>query len=77
MAMEQAAAEQEAERLNQEHPERDRYRWFARRGTDGWGVARVAASPRRKGPLTGTTESGPASPHPAPPSEPNPYWGAG
>ena len=39
MTHEEASAE--AERLNREHPERDRFRWAAREGDAGaWSVAR-------------------------------------
>ena len=53
--MDQFAAQQHAELLNQEHPEKDRYRWFAREANESrWEVIRVAA-PGRPG-ITGTMQ---------------------
>ena len=58
-------AEAKCRRLAAEHPERHRYRWFARRvDGEGWVVVRVAARPgARVDPLRATTEAKPKPPH--------------
>jgi len=72
--MDRAAAEAEAERLNAQHEQRDQFRWFAREDADAWAVIRVPRLTKLQ-PQTDTTEPPPNAPHPAPPSEPGPYWG--
>jgi hypothetical protein len=54
----------EAERLNREHPERDRYRWGAREGGGEWSVVRAAVPARDTGPLTPTTQAKQPGPPP-------------
>jgi hypothetical protein len=40
--MSREQAQRRAAQLNREHPERTKFRWFARKGLAGWHVARVA-----------------------------------
>jgi hypothetical protein len=40
--MDRASAEQLAERLNREHPERETHMWFARETDNEWSVAKAA-----------------------------------
>ena len=67
--MTKSEAEQEAARLQAEHPERDSYRFVAREGANGgWEVARVQLPEGlRRGPLTPTVD---ASPQPSPADDP-------
>jgi hypothetical protein len=74
--MERNAAAAEADRLNAEHDERDRFQWFVRETAGTWAVVRVPRVSAKQA-LTEMTKPAPDAPHPAPPSEPNPYWGAG
>jgi len=55
LAMDQSSAQQHAKQLNQEHPERDQYRWFARAvDKSHWEVVRVAVPGRAA--ATGTAQ---------------------
>ena len=67
--MTRAEAEQEVERLNREHPEREAYRWMARSNQeDEWSIVRVPTKPgARIDPLKATTE---AKPQPQQPDDP-------
>jgi hypothetical protein len=62
------AAEGESERLNSEHPDRDRFEWvaFADRG-ESWAVIKVLKR-KRIDPLKATTEAVPRPPQPDYPS---------
>ena len=67
--MEHEAAQAEAKRLNDEHPERGKYRW-AVAGSDerGWSVARIPLRPGQQiDPLKTTIE---AKPQPSPADDP-------
>jgi hypothetical protein len=67
--MTRAEAEQQAQRLRADHPDRTAYRFFARRSSDGdWQVAKVRLPQNlRRGPLTPTID---ASPRPSPADDP-------
>ena len=69
VTMTRAEVEQEVERLNREHPEREAYRWMARSSdADEWSIVRVPAKLRaRIDPLKATTE---AKPQPQQPDDP-------
>jgi hypothetical protein len=78
MTEEQARAE--CERLMREHPERERFAWFARPAPSGdWTVVRVKAGALRvdRERLVLSHDPAPARPNPAldPPVAPKPYWG--
>ena len=75
--MDSAQARHEAERLNSESPEREAFFWIARERDGDWQVARVPKPARER--FTATTADSPSRPDPSqdPPSEPNPFWGAG
>jgi hypothetical protein len=59
--MTRSEAEQQAQRLQAEHPERTAYRFFAQRSSDGdWQVAKVRLPEHlRRGPLTTTIDTSP------------------
>jgi hypothetical protein len=60
--MHQAQAEAEAGRLNEEHPDRQRFQWVAFPDKSGlWAVVRTLRS-KRVDPLTATTEAKPKPP---------------
>lgn len=67
--MDRAAATAEAQRLNAEHPDRDRYRWAVAGSEEkGFSVARIPLRPgQRLHPLKETTE---ARPKPSPAEDP-------
>jgi hypothetical protein len=61
--MEQADAEAEATRLNETHPQRDRWEWKPLpRGASDWVV--VKGPRRRIDPVKATTEAAPKPPQP-------------
>jgi hypothetical protein len=66
--VDQRQAESEAARLNNEHPDRERFEWVAlARDAETWAVAK---SPRRArvDPLKATTEAVPKPPQPEDPN---------
>lgn len=67
--MTRTEAEQRAQQLQAEHPDRATHRFFPRRSADGdWEVAKVAVPPHlRQQPLTPTID---ASPRPSPADDP-------
>jgi hypothetical protein len=68
--MNREEADTAAAQLNAEHPERNQYRWLARRGEDdAWSVARVRLPHARStAPPTASTQGK----QPAPPPEEHP-----
>lgn len=54
-------AEGEAERLNRDHPERDRFEWVTMPHKDGWAVVKTRRG-KRVDPLNATTEAKPKPP---------------
>jgi hypothetical protein len=69
--MDRDAALAEAERLNDEHPERDRFRWAVAGSEErGWSVARIPLRPGQSiDPLKTSIE---AAPKPNPADDPRP-----
>jgi hypothetical protein len=62
--VEQREAEQQASRLNDEHPERDVFRWVALPHKNGvWTVVKAPRG-KRVDPLKATTEAKPRPPQP-------------
>ena len=76
--MEETLARQEAERLNRDSPDRDRFHWSVREGSDGWEVVRfeTPGGGRRKFGTSVGTEPNRPDPGELPPPTHNPYWGA-
>ena len=76
--MEQEAARLEAERLNRDSPERDRFHWSVREVAGEWEVVRFetpGGGRRDFGTNVGTEPNRP-DPGELPPPTHNPYWGA-
>jgi hypothetical protein len=76
--MDEADARQEAERLNRESPERDRFHWAVREAGGEWEVVRFETpgdGPRKFGTSVGSEPNRP-DPGELPPPAHNPYWGA-
>jgi hypothetical protein len=69
-------AEREAARLNEDHPDRTRFRWFVRETDGEWTVVKAPGAVVRPR-LTNTSEPAPNAPPPAPPTEPRREWGFG
>jgi hypothetical protein len=59
--VERAAAEGEVERLNRDHPERDKFQWVAMPHRDAWAVVKTRRG-SRVDPLKATTEAKPKPP---------------
>jgi hypothetical protein len=69
--MTRGQAERRAIELNREHPDRARYRWFAKESPEGWDVARLRLPAGvRVDPFTATVEAKPR-PSEAPDPRPN------
>ena len=68
--MDHVAAENRAEELRREHPDRLTHTWMARGTADGeWGVVKVRIPGFGRGPVRATTE---AKPKPSQPDDPRP-----
>jgi hypothetical protein len=57
-------ADAAAAKLNEEHPERDHYQWFAKGDNGDWSVARMRLPHARSSQPTATTQAKPPAPPP-------------